>query len=79
MAKHKHKTYLITIEDLDCTGTSYGKWNFRSKYIVAKLKRLLKLYEGYIISIYSFSAKTVIYSGAFDSAAMYYMENHYHG
>lgn len=79
MAKSKYKTYLITIEDIDGEGVSYGKWHFRSKYVVAKLTRLLKKYEGYNISIYSCSAKTVIYSGAFDSAAMYYMENHYHG
>lgn len=79
MAKSKYKTYLITIEDIDGEGVSYGKWHFRSKYVVAKLTRLLKKYEGYEISIYSCSAKSVIYSGTFDSAAIDYMEDEYHG
>lgn len=79
MAKSKYKTYLITIEDIDGEGVSYGKWHFRSKYVIAKLYRLLKKYEGYEISIYSCSAKSVIYSGTFDSAAIYYMEKDYHG
>lgn len=67
----KFTTFIITIEDISTTdGTCYGKWEFRCKYIVSELKKLLKLYEGYNISIYSCSAKDTVYSGTFDYGAI---------
>ncbi len=73
----KYSMYQITIEDIGTNdGSCYGKWSFRSKYIIAKLKHLLPIYEGYNIRIYSCSSHSVIYEGTFGHDTIEYFEEH---
>lgn len=71
----KYSSYQITIEDIGTNdGACYGKWSFCTKYILSKLKNLLKTYEGYNIRVYSCSDHSVIYEGAFGYETIEYFE-----
>lgn len=65
--KHKFTKFIVTIADIGTEdGVCYFKETHIVKYLVAQLKRLIKLYEGYNITIYDCKTKTEICEGVFD-------------